>query len=190
MDYSQTEDELNIILGDSEDVTFTPEEKQRALDRAWNDPYVCRTVVDESLTYATDTFDYALPDTLTTVKDVYYTTSTTDAPELMPASEWEVIDGRIYFRRGNTGYIPDGTTLVLKGSYKLDPEVDTLDTAGEQEYVLALAGANTLTLLTHKKANLFLKNDVSMAELIALKREFQNDVREARMRMQRNFESV
>lgn len=190
MDFTQTEDELNTLLGDSADTTFTPEEKQLALTQAWNDPYVITTIFDDSLTYASGTFDYALPDTLTTVKDVYYARSSSDSNETIPSDMWEVVDGRIYFSRSAQGYIPDATDLVLKGNYKLDPTLDTLDTVNLQQYVISLAGVKTLTLLSYKKANLFLKNDLTMAELITLKRELQSDVDKMRLRLNKEYENA
>lgn len=66
MDYSDTYDELNITLGDNDDVTFTPEEKARALKKAWNDPYVVKVVWDSTLTEA-DLTDIRLTNLL--VKD-------------------------------------------------------------------------------------------------------------------------
>lgn len=51
MTFNETKEELDITLGDSEDVTFTPEEKTRALTKAWNDPYVVKTVWDTTTTF-------------------------------------------------------------------------------------------------------------------------------------------
>lgn len=192
MDYDATLDELNIILGDTGNVTFTPEEKQRALTKAWKDPYVVKTDWDASLTFDTSTYQYTMPSSLTTVKDIYLSASnsSSDFPEKISSDLWEVVDGNIQFKPGANSVIPDGNTLYLKGNYKLDPDTDTLPTPGLEEYVLALAGSNTIDLLKYKKANLFLKNDTSMSELIALGRDFKLDVKEARNRLQREYESA
>lgn len=190
MDFTQSLEELNTILGDTDNTTFTPEEKERALKKAWRDSYVVATVFDDSLTYTSGTFDYAIPDTITTVKDVYIALSTSDAPEPIPSDMWEVVDGRIYFNNGAGGYIPHNTVLTLKGNYKLDHEVDTIDSNSMQEYVTSLAALNTLTLLGYKKANLFLKNDTTMSELIILKRELQNDVTTMRRTLLKEYENA
>lgn len=190
MDFSDSLAALNIQLGDTGDITFTSDEKERALTKAWNDAYVTITVWDSSLTFATGTYQYALPDTLTTVKDIYISVSnsTTDAPEPISSDLWEVVEGNIQFSP-KASFISTGYVLYLKGNYKLDPEVDTLDSVNLQEYVLANAGYQTLLLLSYKKVNLFLKNDTTVSELIALKREFQRDMKEYRTLLAKEYES-
>lgn len=192
MDFDETLEELNIILGDTGNVTFTPEEKQRALQKAWKDSYVVNIVWDNSLTFDTSTYQYTLPSGITTVKDIYLSVSNTssDFPEKISSDLWEVVEGAIQFKPKANSIIPDGHTLYLKGNYKIDYSTDSLPNAGLEEYVLALAGNNTIDLLKYKKANLFLKNDTSMSELISLGREFKQDVREARNRLQREYEAA
>lgn len=186
MTFAQSLTQLNIVLGDTGDVTFTSDEKTRALTKAWNDQFVVKTVWDSSLTYTNTDYNYTLPATLTTLKDIYISisNSTTDFPEPISSDLWEVIDGVIQFQTNN---IPTGYTLYLKGNYKI-ATTDTLDTVNLQEYVTANAGYETLTLLLYKKANLFLKNDVTMSELIGMKRDFKQDVKEFRLRLQREYE--
>lgn len=192
MDFDQAKDELNITLGDSEDVTFTPEEKIRALTKAWKDSYVIKVVWDSTLTFDSSVYRYAIPPGVDTVKGIYISASnsSSDNPEPIDAGLWSVIDGYIHFTPTAGRTIPTGYTLYIKGGKKLDPDTDTLDTDGLQEYVIALAGYNTLGMLGYKKANLFLKNDTSMGELITLKRDLKDDVREARSKLLREFEAV
>lgn len=190
MDFDDSLDALNIQLGDTGDVTFTSDEKTRALTKAWNDSYVTKTVWDTTLTMLSGTYQYDIPDGLTTVKDIYISVSnsTSDNPEPIASDLWEVVDGNIQFSPKAT-FIPVNYTLYLKGNYKLDPEIDTLDTVNLQEYVLAMAGSNTITLLKYKKANLFLKNDTSVSELVALGREFQREAKEYRLYLQKDYEN-
>ena len=182
MTFDETLDELNTTIGDTGDITFTPEDKVRALTKAWKDGYVVKTVWDSTLTFSVGTYQYAKPIAITTVKDIYISTSNntaTDPPTKIDKSLWEVVDGNIHFREAAYGLIPTGTTLYVKGNYKLTTD-DTLPTSELEEYVIALAGYNTLTVLTFKKANLFLKNDTSLSELIALRRELRQEVLEYR----------
>lgn len=183
--------ELNTILGDSADVTFTTSEKQRALTRAWNDSFVVNEVFDSSLTYTAGTYLYALPATLTTVKDIYIspTGSTHPFPDPIDNDLWELLDDNIMFTWAADGIIPHGYTLYIKGNYK-PTTADAITNVNMQEYVLAVAGVETLKLLAHKKANLFTKNDVSMSELIGLKRELQQDVADLRRKLRRSWESA
>ena len=190
MDFDNTLEQLNITLGDTDNVTFTPEEKQRALKKAWNDQYVVATLWDNSLSFSRSNFQYTIPTSLTTVKDIYTNISGSTNPEPIPNDMWEVVDGKIQFNTDARYTIPEGQVLSIKGNYKIDPNFDTLDNVNLQEYVSALAGYNTLTLLTFKKANLFLKNDTTMSELIALRRELSNEVREFRLRLQKEYESA
>lgn len=192
MEFNDTLDELNITLGDSGDVTFTPEEKIRALRKAWNDSYVVSTVWDDSIVFNKAVADYELPDTMTSVKGIYLSSSNTtdNLPEPIDSGLWQVNGTTLTFGSKAAQIIPTGYTLHIKGNYKLAYTDDTLDTVNLQEYVIAMAGYNTLGLLGFKKANLFLKNDTSMGELITLKRDLKDDVRELRARLQRSFEAV
>lgn len=191
MDFNTASTELDIVLGDEADVTFSESEKTRALTRAWNDSYVVIPVWDTSLTYKQGAYQQALPTTLTTLQDIYLapTGSTQPMPEPISNDLWEMVAGNIQFRQKADWIIPTGYVLYLKGRYKLTTD-DTLDTVDLQEYVLSLAGVNTLTLLAHKKANLFIKNDTTMGELIGLRRELITDVKELRTKLAKEFESA
>lgn len=191
MDFATAGTELNLILGDTADTTFSPEEKTRALTKAWNDSFVVNVVWDSSLTYTRGVYQYALPAALTTLKDIFLapTGSTQPYPEPIDNEMWDLVNRNIQFNSHASRVIPNGYVLYLKGNYKL-ATTDSLSTVNMQEYVLSLAGVNTLTLLTFKKANLFLKNDTSMSELIGLRRELQADVKEARTRLLREYESA
>lgn len=192
MTFNETKEELDITLGDSEDVTFTPEEKTRALTKAWNDPYVVKTVWDTTTTFDSSNYQLAIPSGMDVVKGVYIsnTNSTDSNPDPIDASLWSIVDGNIHFSALAGRTIPTGYGLYIKGVKKLDPASDTLDTVGLQEYVIALAGYNTLAMLGFKKANLFLKNDTTVGELITLKRDLKDDIREARAKLLREFEAV
>jgi hypothetical protein len=190
MDYQDTLDELNTTLNDNDNVTFTPEQKARALKKAWNDSFVVETVYDTTTTWANATWSYAVPIAMTTVKDILMPRSTLDAPEGVTSDAYEVSGGSIHFNPMAQRIFTVGDRLTIKGNKKLSWENDTLDTPALQEYVIALAGYNTLTLLSFQKANLFIKNDTSMSELIALRRELFNEVREYRSRLEKSYESA
>lgn len=192
MTYEELLDQLNITIGDSEDTTFTPEEKERALTKAFNDSYVVKTVWDSTTTYSSGTYQYAKPTGMTTVKDIYISASNntaTDKPQKIDKAAWEIVDDNIQFNNYADSVITSGSTLYIKGNYKYTVS-DTISDVNTQEYLTALAGFNTLTALTFKKANLFLKNDTTLSELIALRRELKQEVMEYRAKKARDFESI
>jgi hypothetical protein len=182
---------LDTILGDSGDITFSPAEKNRALTKAWNDSYVVTDGWDTSLTYTQGIYQYPLPASMTSLMDIYISPSgaTQPFPEPIDGDMWELVSGKIQFNQRADNTIPNGYTLYLKGRYKLQT-TDTIDDPTMQEYVLALAGFNTLTMLGYKKANLFVKNDTTMAELIGLRRELLAEVNEYRLRLPKQYESA
>lgn len=181
--------ELDTTLGDSGNVTFSSDEKKRAMTRAWNDSFVVQQGWDNSLTYRQGTYQYDSP--FDAVEDIYLSSQGVSIPSNSPidTSLWDLIAGEIQFNLKADNLIPDGSTLYIKGRYKLTVD-DTLDTPSLQEYVLALAGYNTLTLLSHKKANLFVKNDITMGELLSLRQQLLVDVKEARARLPKSYESA
>jgi len=191
MSFSDATTELDIILGDAADVTFNTSEKERALTKAWNDPYVVDENWDTSLSYTSGTYRYAKPSGVDSIQDIYISTtgSTNPMPDPIDADLWDDVNGYIQFSSKADSVISSTYTLYIKSLKKLTVS-DSIEDTNLQEYVLALAGAYTLKLLAHKKANLFTKNDVSMAELIGLKRELENDVISLRRSLRRRWESA
>lgn len=184
-------EELNTTLGDPSDITFSTSEKERAMTRAWNDSHVFNEVWDTSVTYSTGTYQYTRPAALTGIADIYISVSgaSNPHPEPIDNSLWEDVNGKIQFNSAADRVIPHGYTLYIKGRYKLSTS-DSIAGAVMQEYVLALAGVYTLKMLLHKKANLFTKNDVTVSELINIRRDLENDVVELRRRLRTSWESV
>jgi len=191
MDFATAQTTLDTILGDSDDVTFSSSEKQRALTKAWNDSFVVNEVFDTSLTYTVGRYNYTLPGTLSSVKDVYISVAgnSQPMPDPIDADLWEEVNGVLQFNWKADSIIPTGSVLYVKGNYKLTTE-DSISNTDMQEYVLALAGVNTLSQLGFKKINRFLKNDTSVAEIVTLRRELQNDVVDLRRKLKKSWESA
>jgi hypothetical protein len=189
MTYTESLAALNTTLDDTGNITFSSDQKDRALTKAWNDAYVVKNRWDSTLTFSTGTYIYTIPTALTTVKDIFIAVSASDNPEPIDADMWEIIDGSIHFDARSRYIIPDATTINCKGNYKLTTS-DTLDNVGLQEYVIALASVETISLLLFKKANLFLKNDVSVGELVTIKREMERTIQAYRSRLVREYESA
>jgi hypothetical protein len=189
MDYSDFQSTLNIRLGDTDDFTFTPEEKEEALNEAFNDDYVTTPIWDTSLTYSVGTYQYAKPSGVDVVQDIYIKPDNNlDEPEAISSNLWEVVGDNIQFKRGST-IIPDGWTLYIKGKTKATVD-DTINQTSLQEYILNLAQRHCLKLLGTKKSLRFLKNDTSLSEVIAWKRELDSEVATYRRKQPVAFESA
>lgn len=189
MDYDELLAEVNITLGDTTNVTFTPEEKRRALTKAFKDQYVVQDVWDATGIFDNTNYLLTIPTGMTTITDIGIKPSTSAFPVSVESTYWDVVDGNIHWSEDARNGITNGTTLYALGRKKLTVD-DIVTDEAVQEYIIALTSLNTLTLLGYKKANLFLKNDTTMGELIALKRELQADVREMRNRFAKRFQDA
>lgn len=187
MNNSALKTELNIRLDDTDNFAFTSEEKDSILTEATNDPYAVSIVWDESLTFTEGTWQYAVPATITNVRDIYVKASSNDDPEPI-ALKWEVVDGNIQFK-GRSRIIPNGYTLYLKGNYKYTTS-DTVSEVRVQEYILNLAQLLALNKLGIKKVLKFLKNDTSVSEIISLQRELERKVSQHRNSIQKEFQAA
>lgn len=186
MTFTAALDELNILLGDSDNFTFTPEEKTRALTEAWRDRYVVQPA-SASTTYDQSTRSYTFTG-VGVIKNLQY--STTDVwDRTIPGSAWDLENGTVYIDYDFRYSMPTGATLTAIGRTKLATTDDVNDTNVDLiEYVLTLAHYNTLKLLGAKKTNRFIKNDTNMNEIIAMRRDLQTDIREKRQSLARSYE--
>lgn len=190
MDYSDFQTTLNLRLGDTDHFTFTVEEKEEALNEAFNDDYVTTPIWDTSLTFSLGTYQYTKPSTVDVIQDVYIKLDNDqDEPQAITSDLWEVVGDNLQFKGGTAKVIPDGWTLYLKGKTKLTVS-DTVSSKDLQEYILSLAQRHCLRMLGTKKALRFLKNDTSMSEVIAWKRELDQDVANYRRRQPVAFEGA
>jgi len=188
MDFSTALTNLNIDLNDTDNFTFTQEEKERALTEAWNDTYNTAQVWDESTTYDQSTYTYAVPSGVDIVKDIYYKELSTDFPAIVTSDAYDIVNGNIYITPEYRYYFQQGSTLVVKGVHQ-QTVADNL-ASDRQEYILKLAHYNTLRRLGAQKANKFLKNDTSMAEIVALRQTLERDIAVMRRRYNSGSERV
>lgn len=167
--------QLNISLSNTAGFAFNNDEITRILENAYNDKYACLPVWDDSLNFDITQYQYQLPGTLTTVSAVYIERTSTNLPVEISANLWEVVNGQLQFSDRAAQSIPNGFQLFLRGKYKVTTD-DGIDDVGLQEYILALAAYNALQLLLLKKINVFLRNDTTVSDIIAAKREFYTDM--------------
>ncbi len=190
MTFATSLTQLNILLSNTSGFAFNSDETTQILTDAWNDKYAVAPIVwDESLTFSITNFTYAIPATLTTVSEVYITRSNTDFPTAVDRKLWRVVGGNIKFFSGALQVIPDGYTLRLKGRYKVTV-ADTVTDTGLQQYIVALAGYNALRYMLLKRTMQFLKNDTSVGEIVAARRELYADTVRWRQQLQAEFMGV
>lgn len=190
MDYQALYDEMDVRLGDSDNFTFTIEEKESALNEAIHDDHVTVPIWSTTLTYTTGTYQYAKPTGIDVVQDIYLQTDDSqDSPVTISADLWEVVGDNIQFKNSANNFIPSNWGLLVKGKTK-GVVSDTYTDTGLQEYILNLAQYNCVKQLGTKKALKFLKNDTSLAEVVTWKRELERDVINYRRRQPVSFESA
>lgn len=190
MTFASSLTQLNILLSNTTGFTFSSDETNQLLTDSWNDKYAVNPIVwDESLTFSVSNFTYAIPATLTTVSEIYVTRTSTEFPTPIDRKLWRVVGSNIKFMDGALQVIPDGYTLRLKGRYKITVS-DTITDTGLQQYLVALAGYNALRYLLLKKTMQFIKNDTSVAEIVATRRELYADVVHWRQQLQAEFMGV
>lgn len=151
---------LNTKLSDSTDKTFTSSEKTEFLTSAYNDAEVFIIDRDTSLTTVSGQRNYTSPFAETT--DIFLDSDTDGVGYRVDRSTYDVINGIIYFQNVRT--LPSSKTLIIFGKNKLD----TTDSLPDflQDYVLTLAQIEAYEFMKNKYSTRFLKNDVSMGELI------------------------
>lgn len=167
--------DLNTLISNTTGFTFTSDETLQICTSAFNDKWAVQPVWDTSLTFTQSTYQYPLPADITTVSAVYVERSTANLPEEISAELWEVINGNLQFNDAAAQMIPSNYQLFLRGKYKIQT-TDTVNDVGLQEYLRALAGYYALRNLLFKKTMQFLRNDTSVAEIVATRRELYQDV--------------
>lgn len=184
MDFATALSTLNDELGDGNNFALTATEKTRALTRAWNDPYAVEEALNESLTYDDAEDRYTIPGSaITNVIHIWQKSdSSSDFKQEVPHDAFKIIDGTIQFKDKYRYLLQDSFTLFLHGWFK-PTTTDSLSTVKVQEYVLKLAQLNALNILFNKRTFKFLKNDTSVAEIVAQKRELERDVADYRRQM-------
>lgn len=180
MTYAEAQETLDIDLNDSDDFTFTPEEKQRALQQAWNDPFNVAVSYDSSLTYDASGYEYTKPATIENVKALYYKNTAEPFPVRLDAGTWEDAEASIYITPEARYVIPDGATLVIRGVKQLTITDEVAD--DKAEYVLKVARYNLLSMLGGKKVNKFLQNDTTTAEIMAMRQTLEREIASMRRR--------
>lgn len=187
--FSQALTQLQLLTSQNDNFTFTSDELTQALQSAWNDTYVCTAVWDSSTSFSSSVWSYPVPSGVTQIRDLYYTRTTTDFPEVLSTSIYEIVNGNIQFKPEAIRWLMDGMIIYAKGLYKLQT-TDSLTTDALVNYVLNLATERLLSNLLLKKTFVFLTNNTSVAEISAALKVVQGDVLRYKQALLREFESA
>lgn len=187
--YSDALVQLKLLTSQTANFTFTDDELNQSLQSAWNDTYVCDVIWDSSLSYVTGTWQYLIPDGVTTVRDLYFKRSSTDNPERISPDLYEIVAGNLQFNNQVNLWLSDTYTLYIKGLYKLTTD-DELDTADLVNYTINLAAEMLINNLILKRAFVFLRNDTSMGDAVNALRVIQGNVLRYKQALLREFESA
>lgn len=153
---------LNTWLRDTQNLTFTDDEKTEILKEAVADPFVSYPVRDTSLTTASNDYTYTLPTGVRDVFEIGLDMNSDGIFHIVNPDSYDIINGEIHF---NDKTIPSGITIQVVGNKKLDQ--DSTDFPVQlQEYVLHLAMIAAFEMLKTSLTNRFLKNDMTMSDII------------------------
>ncbi len=186
MNFAALYAKLNIKLGDNDNFAFTQEEKEEILTESIEDEYVVKSVWDDSLVFATDTWRYAVPSGVTTIKDIYIQVDSTQDPEAITLP-WDVVEGYIQFK-GGSSIIPDGSTLFIRGNHKYTVD-DTIAETRLQQYILSNAQILAMDEIGIKKILKFVKNDTSVSEILAVKNALERKVAKYKSSIPKEFQA-
>lgn len=179
---------LNTKLRDSTDRTFTSSEKQEFIAAAIDDDYVFKIVRDDTQVTVANQASYSMADLgISEVLAVFIDVLDNGYPELVSRDGYDVIDGVLYFEPSHRA-IPAGKTLIIVGKQKLT----TSDTIPEflQNYVLELALVQSYEELAHTYTTRFLKNDVTLGEILGAIRSMQAKIGDMRRTLANRREVV
>lgn len=184
MDLSALLTRLNLRIGDTDNFTFTSDEKTQALTEAINDDYVVREGWDTTLSYTEGTYQYAIPSGVTVVLDIGIKPDNSQDNPVSIGGGWSVVGSNIQF--SGPSQIPTGYTMYLRSRYKYTVS-DTITEVNLQEYILTLAQLRLYKIMLNKKSMRFLKNDTTVGEIVAIKRDLEQDVLRYRQRLPKVF---
>ena len=188
LSFTNAKTQLNLLTSQTANFTFTDDEITQALTTAWNDPFVGNVVWDSSLSYVIGTWQYAIPSTLTQVREIYIQKTTDQYPQRIDPSLYEIVNGNIQFVEHVQKWIYDTYTLYLKGLYKLTT-TDNLVTDNQVNYVLTNAAYILLRQLALKRTFVFLRNDTTMRDIVEARNDMRSDVLRYKQALLREFES-
>lgn len=173
--YALLKSRFQTDLRDLSNIVWTGAENDENLTAALNDPKAYRLVRDSSLTTLSATTLYTFPATMNAVIAISLTLPGAVQNTPIDRSHYKFLDNQFTFDSAWYQNVPVGSTINLTGRQPLFVQGTALSTVTVPdymiEYVLSVAKVEAYNLLRTKLTSGFLKNELSMAELIASARE-------------------
>lgn len=177
--YAQVLDRLNTRLADTADTTFTSGQKAEFLTKAYNDKYNTGVGRDTSLTTAASTYSYAMPSGYSDIYELYIDLDGTGAMKTPVQREnYDVIGSTLHIDTNLTA----GKSLILIGAKQFTTDETALPELN-QDYVIEIATLEAMRYLKHRYAMRFLKNDLTMGEVLQAIQECQQAAAELRSQL-------
>lgn len=156
---------FNTRMRDTTDRTFTSSEKTEFYASALDDQYTTVVARDTSLTTVANQAAYTIPTGFNdNITDFGYDVNGDGFPYYLDRDSFDVVNGTITLDREHRG-LPTGKTIHLVGMQKLT----TTDSLPDYlvPYVLELMSIEAFETLKSGLTTRFLKNDITMSEIIA-----------------------
>lgn len=156
---------FNKRMRDTEDRTFTSSEKDEFYASALDDPYCTKLSRDDSLTVVANQSVYTMPTGFVgNLTDIGYDVNNYGYTHYLDRQAFEVVDDQLIFHYSYQN-LPAGKTLYLIGQKKLA----TSDNVPEYlvPYIIELMSIEAFETLKSGLTTRFLKNDITMSEIIA-----------------------
>lgn len=182
--------QLKLLTSQTANFTFTDDELTQALQNAWNDTFVC-TPVTETVSFVAGVWQYAIPSGMTTVTGIRFLRTSDDFPEPIAKELWKVntATNNVEFSLNARKWFADTYTMYFDGRYKL-ATTDSLTTDALVNYVLSNAAYLLLRNLLLKHNFVFLRNDITTADIVNARRDMQADMLRYKQALQRDFEAI
>jgi hypothetical protein len=186
--FAQALTQLTTFTSQTSNFTFNSDELTQALQSAWNDTYTGKITTDSSLSFAPGTWQYTLPSTLTTIREISIIRVPGVSPERISSDTYEVVDGVLTFNSLIDNFLGTTYTLYIKGFYKL-ATTDSLTNVRQINYVINLAAEILLNNLVLKRTFVFLRNDTQLSDIVRALQVVQGQVLRYKQAIHREFES-
>lgn len=189
LSFDDAKTQLALLTSQTANFTFNDDELAQALSFAWQDTYVGTIVTDSSITLASGVWEYAVPDGIDVVREIWFRPVIGKPLKLITRDLYTVVNGTIQFNYLAWHWLDSPYQLTIKGFSKLTVDQD-LPTIELINYVIYSAAVNLVNTLIYRKTFQFLRTDITMADIARALSSMQAEVLRYKQGLLREFEST